>query len=164
MPAQEITRAEVQAARLYPTDVTASQLHQRVSEVARRLHALGYPDTAAQVWGDAEVLRDAGAEVGEGLAGLRTRLITLADVALSLVRVIRAYGLLAADEGPAAPVTVAAPPVYRAHLTPDAAVEVEPSGCVVLVTPERRITVTNVGEWTEQLGFARTTAQAVGSG
>jgi hypothetical protein len=52
---------------------------------------------------------------------------------------------------------------YRFALTPDAILEVEDSGNVVIVTPERRITVTNVQEWTNQLEIARMTAQALDS-
>lgn len=51
--------------------------------------------------------------------------------------------------------------VYRVALTPDAAVEVEDSGNVVLVTPERRITITNVQHWADELAIARQTARAL---
>lgn len=46
--------------------------------------------------------------------------------------------------------------LYRFALTPDARIEVETTGNVVIVTPERRITVTNVAEWISQLDIART--------
>ena len=49
-------------------------------------------------------------------------------------------------------------PLYRFALTPDARIEVEATGNVVIVTPERRITVTNVAEWISQLDTARTLA------
>jgi hypothetical protein len=48
--------------------------------------------------------------------------------------------------------------LYRFALTPDATIEVEDSGNVVIRTPERRITVTNVAEWISQLDIARTLA------
>jgi len=50
------------------------------------------------------------------------------------------------------------PNVYRVELTPDATLVVEATGNVVLVTPERRITVTNVQRWVDELGIARTIA------
>lgn len=53
--------------------------------------------------------------------------------------------------------------IYRVQLAPGATLEVEDSGNVVLVTPERRITVTNVQEWIDQLAIARTTARAMES-
>lgn len=53
--------------------------------------------------------------------------------------------------------------VYRVALTPDAALEVEDSGNVVLVTPERRITITHVQRWADELAIARQTARAVDS-
>jgi hypothetical protein len=51
--------------------------------------------------------------------------------------------------------------IYEVRLTPDATVEVEDSGNVVVRTPERRITVTNVQEWIDQLSIARTLAHVV---
>jgi hypothetical protein len=40
-------------------------------------------------------------------------------------------------------------------LAPDAHLVIDASGCIVLVTPDRRITVTNVAGWQEGLGLAR---------
>jgi hypothetical protein len=51
-------------------------------------------------------------------------------------------------------------PVWREYLTPDVALEVEESGNVVLVTPERRVTITSVGRWIDSLTLARSCAQA----
>jgi len=51
-------------------------------------------------------------------------------------------------------------PIYRTYLTPDAALEVEPTGNLVLVTPERRITITHVARWVESLTIAQSCAQA----
>ena len=52
--------------------------------------------------------------------------------------------------------------VYEYRLTPDVTVQVEDTGNIVLATPERRITVTHVQEWIDQLAVARTLAQAAG--
>lgn len=49
---------------------------------------------------------------------------------------------------------------YRVALTPDATLEVEESCNVVLVTPERRITITNVQRWADELVTARQIAWA----
>ena len=46
--------------------------------------------------------------------------------------------------------------IYRVWLAPDATLEVEDTGNVVLVTPERRITITDTGRWADQLHIART--------
>jgi len=51
--------------------------------------------------------------------------------------------------------------IYRYALTPDAIVEVEDTGSVVIVTPERCITVTNIQDWIDQLALARMTAQVL---
>jgi hypothetical protein len=50
---------------------------------------------------------------------------------------------------------------YEYRLTPDATIAVEESGNVVLRTPERRITITNVAEWISQLEIARTLARVI---
>jgi hypothetical protein len=41
-----------------------------------------------------------------------------------------------------------------AYLTPDATLVVDAAGCVVLVTPERRITITNMADWQTALSEA----------
>jgi hypothetical protein len=51
--------------------------------------------------------------------------------------------------------------VYRVALTPDASLEVEASGNVVLTTPERRITITDIERWRDELAIARQTARAL---
>ena len=51
--------------------------------------------------------------------------------------------------------------IYTAPLTPDATLAVESSGNVVLITPERRITITNIQRWRDQLDIARATAQTI---
>ena len=51
--------------------------------------------------------------------------------------------------------------IYRTALTPDADLAVESSGNVVLLTPERRITVTNVERWRDELAVARQLAQTL---
>jgi len=51
--------------------------------------------------------------------------------------------------------------IYRYALTPDATVEVEDTGNVVISTPERRITVTNIQDWIDQLALARMTARVL---
>ena len=45
-------------------------------------------------------------------------------------------------------------PVRR--LSPDAEVVLDASNCILIRTPERRITVSNVAEWCEALELART--------
>lgn len=50
--------------------------------------------------------------------------------------------------------------IWREYLTPDAALEVEHSGNVVLATPERRVTITNVARWVESLEIAGSVARA----
>jgi len=50
---------------------------------------------------------------------------------------------------------------YRVALTPDTTLVVEESGNVVLVTPERRVTVTHVQRWIDELTIARQIAGAV---
>lgn len=50
--------------------------------------------------------------------------------------------------------------IYRVELSPDASLRVEDTGNVVLVTPERRITITNVERWVNELGIARDVAAA----
>lgn len=49
--------------------------------------------------------------------------------------------------------------IYQIPLTPDATLEVEDSANVVLVTPERRVTITNVQEWIDQLEICHTLAR-----
>ena len=49
--------------------------------------------------------------------------------------------------------------IYAYRLTTDATIEVEESTNVVIKTPERRITITNIQEWIDQLEIARTLAQ-----
>lgn len=51
--------------------------------------------------------------------------------------------------------------IYQASLTPDATLAVEETGNVVLITAERRITVTDVQRWIDELRTARTIAGAV---
>jgi hypothetical protein len=46
-----------------------------------------------------------------------------------------------------------------ARLSPDAHLVTDAATCIVLVTPERRITITNVDDWHEYLTQARTFAQ-----
>lgn len=46
-----------------------------------------------------------------------------------------------------------------ATLSPDAVLVVDASTCIVLVTPERRITVGNVANWREQLLTAQSYAR-----
>ncbi len=41
----------------------------------------------------------------------------------------------------------------------DAILVIDAASCIVLITPERRITVTSVDEWREQLASGRTSAQ-----
>jgi hypothetical protein len=53
---------------------------------------------------------------------------------------------------------------YCVALTPDATLEVESSCNVVLVTPERRITITNVQLWADELVTARQIAQVMFDG
>jgi hypothetical protein len=45
--------------------------------------------------------------------------------------------------------------IHRIQLTPDAELELEDSLNIVLVTPERRITVTNLVAWEQALGNFR---------
>lgn len=45
--------------------------------------------------------------------------------------------------------------IYEAIMGPDATIEVEDSGNIVIATPERRITVTNVDQWVSELLAAR---------
>lgn len=40
-------------------------------------------------------------------------------------------------------------------LSPDASLVIDASGCIVLVTPERRVTVTNVAAWQAGLSQAK---------
>jgi hypothetical protein len=46
-----------------------------------------------------------------------------------------------------------------ATLGPDAMLVVDASTCIVLITPERRTTITNVADWQEQLGVATSFAR-----
>jgi hypothetical protein len=48
--------------------------------------------------------------------------------------------------------------IVAGTLAPDALLAVDASGCIVLITPERRITVTNVDAWRDRLAQARVTA------
>ena len=41
------------------------------------------------------------------------------------------------------------------RLSPDAALVIDASGCIVLVVPGHRVTVTNVGDWQESLSVAQ---------
>jgi len=94
VPAEQISRAEVEAARLYPHDITASQLTQQLAGVARLLHGRGEPDRAATVYGGMEVLRDGDRDLGVTLRGLRERLHTIADTARGLAGLLVAAGLV----------------------------------------------------------------------
>jgi len=75
------------------------------------------------------------------------------------------HGLFDEAEGTVEVVPVAEPAtpdaVWREYLTPDAVLVVEASGNVVLVTPERRITITDIMLWIDQLTTARTIAGAL---
>jgi hypothetical protein len=53
-------------------------------------------------------------------------------------------------------------PISRTYLAPHATLEVEQSGNIVLVTPERRITITNVALWIGALEIGKQAADAVG--